>query len=54
MVNIAQGFLHEIKSKIALNQPLSEYERCYYLLFGDWNEVKAFLKREAETDKYEN
>lgn len=38
--------LHRIKAKIALNQKLTEYERCYFLLFGKWEEVHKFLKKE--------
>ena len=38
--------LHRIKAKIALNQKLTEYERCYFLLFGKWEEVRKFLKKE--------
>ena len=38
--------LHRIKAKIALKQKLTEYERCYFLLFGKWEEVHKFLKKE--------
>ena len=41
--------LHRIKAKIALKQKLTEYERCYFLLFGKWEEVHKFLKKEKSS-----
>ena len=41
--------LHRIKAKIALNQKLTEYERCYFLLFGKREEVHKFLKKEKSS-----
>ena len=38
--------LHRIKAKIALKQKLTEYERCYFLLFGKWEEVHKLKKKE--------
>ena len=38
--------LQRIKAKIALNQELTEYERCYFLLLGKWEDVHKFLEKE--------